>query len=63
MATNQKWSHMWRSELSRRTRFKGAQVAHDFLEDPLWDGPDPEPEEDDDTSDHDELRSEPCATE
>lgn len=35
---------MWLSESRRRARFRGAQAAYDLRGDPLWDGPDPEPE-------------------
>lgn len=36
---------MWLSESRRRARFQGAKAAYDLRGDPLWDGPDPEPEE------------------
>lgn len=56
---------MWLSESRRRARFRGAQATYDRRGDPMWDGPDPEPESEDIEADteKDGLRSEPCATE
>ncbi|MFK8398146.1 hypothetical protein M2D07_006505 [Pseudomonas sp. BGr12] len=45
---------MWTdTEPRRRARFQGAQTAYDLRSDPLWDGPDPEPDDEQAAEDSD----------